>query len=360
MPDLRKDPVAGRWVIISQERANRPSSLLNTCPDEPLDKKNPFLPGQEHETPPEVLAYRPPGTKPNTPGWWVRVVPNKFPALESSGEIIRRGEGMYDMMSGIGVHEVVIESPEPDRQIPDMDEDQVEEIIWAYRDRSVELQKDPRFKYVQVFKNYGTSSGASLWHPHSQIIALPIVPSAVTEELHIAKKYYEYKERSVYTDIINQEQRDGVRIVMENSNFICFCPFASRFPFEMHIMPKVRQQQFSDITKNAVADLSEILKGSLKKLKLTADNPAYNMIIRTTPSTEVHTPYSHWRIEILPGLSSVAGFEWGSGFYINPVPPEDAAELLREAELPRADPNQETLKQKLIRESTTRVKKIKT
>ncbi|MGF1573079.1 MAG: galactose-1-phosphate uridylyltransferase [Sumerlaeia bacterium] len=359
MPELRKDPVLGRWVIIATDRAKRPASLVHSAPQNPIDENNPFLPGNESETPGEVLAYRPTGTKPNTPGWWVRVIPNKFPALDSSGEMIRRGEGMYDMMNGVGRHEVVVESPDPTKQLPDMDEEQVQEVIWAYRDRSVDLKRDPRFRYIQVFKNYGIQSGASFWHPHSQIIALPIVPSAVQEEIWGAKRYYEYKERNVYLDIIHQEQRDKVRVIMENDQFISFCPYASRFPFEMQIMLKERQQQFSDINKSSVTDLAEILKGSLKKLKTSLNDPAYNMIIRTTPEDESRSPYCHWRIEILPSLSRVAGFEWGSGFFINPVPPEVAAETLRNAELPKPEKNQETLKAKLIRESKEQTEKLK-
>lgn len=359
MPELRKDPVLGRWVIIATDRAKRPSSFVCTAPENPVDAENPFLPGKEKETPEEVLAYRPAGTKPNTPGWWVRVVPNKYPALDSSAALIRRGEGMYDLISGVGRHEVIIESPDPTKQIPDMDEEQVQEIIWAYRDRSVDIKRDPRFRYTQVFKNYGMQSGASFWHPHSQLIALPIVPSAVHEELVGAKKYYEYKERNVYLDVIHQEQRDKVRVVLENDQFICFCPYASRFPFEMQIMPKERQQQFSDVNKSAVTDLASILKGSLKKLQLALNDPAYNMIIRTTPEDEAKSPWCHWRIEILPALSRVAGFEWGSGFFINPVTPEDAAEMLRNTALPKPGAKQETLKARLIRESQEKTAKIK-
>ncbi len=334
MPELRKDPVVGRWVIISTERANRPSSLVNPVPSNKVDDFNPFLPGNEDKTPKEVLSYRPPGTAPNTPGWWVRVIPNKFPALDTDGNIERFGEGMYDMMNGIGRHEVVIESPEPDKQLPDMEEEQVQEVLWAFRDRSVELRKDPRYRYVLIFKNYGPQAGASIWHPHSQIIALPIVPKNVQEEIDGARKYFEYKERCVFCDMVHQEQKDGDRVVMENDAFIAFCPYASRFPFETWILPKRHEQFFSDITKNAVLDLAEIIKGTLRKLQRALGDPSYNLIVRTTPDDAGPSAYCHWHIEILPALSRVAGFEWGTGFFINPVPPENAADILREAELP--------------------------
>jgi UDPglucose--hexose-1-phosphate uridylyltransferase len=335
MPELRKDPVTGRWVIISSERGKRPQTLLSPVPRE-ADEFNPFAPGNEDKTPPEVLAYRPPSTPPNTPGWWLRVIPNKFPALSADGDIQRAGDGMYDLMNGIGRHEVVIEGPDADVQLPDMDEEQVQEVIWAYRDRSIELKKDSRFRYVLIFKNYGKEAGASIWHPHSQIIALPVVPKSVQEEIEGARRYYEYKERCVYMDMVQQELKDGKRLVMENDSFVAFCPFASRFPFETWILPKKNEQFFSNITKNGVIDLASILKGTLNKLKLGVGDPAYNFLIRTTPEDLGPVPYHTWHIEILPALGKVAGFEWGSGFHINPVPPEEAADILRQAELPRS------------------------
>lgn len=349
MPELRKDPVIGRWVIISTERARRPSSCVAPVPAEKHDEVDPFSPGNEQMTPPELLAYRPAGTKPNTPGWWVRVVPNKFPALESTGDPTRKGHGMYDQMSGIGSHEVVVETPEADLQLPDMPPEQVQEVIWAFRDRSVALRRDSRFRYIQIFKNYGAQAGASIWHPHSQIIALPIVPKNLQEKLEGAKSYYDYKERCVYTDIVHQEQRDGDRIVEENESFISFCPYASAFPFEISILPKRQQNFFADLSKNEVVDLAEILRGTLRKLKFAVNDPAYNLVIHTTPDKLGAVPYFSWHIEILPALSKVAGFEWGSGFFINPLPPEDAAEFLRGAVLPQ-DPASETEASRRARE----------
>ncbi|MDK2973421.1 MAG: UDPglucose--hexose-phosphate uridylyltransferase [Candidatus Sumerlaeota bacterium] len=334
MPELRRDPVTGRWVIIATERAKRPSALVDTTPTEKIDKVNPFKAGNEHMTPPEILAYRPPGSKANSEGWWVRVFPNMYPALESEGEVSRAGLGMFDMMNGIGAHEVVVESPDEGVQLGDMDVEQVQEAIWAYRDRAVALRKDPRFQYVMIFKNYGKQAGASIWHPHSQIIALPIVPKNVQEKIEGARRYFDYKERCVFCDMIHQERNDAARVVMENDEFIAFCPYASRFPFEVFILPKQHACFFSDITKNIVSHLAEILQGTLRRLKLAVNDPAYNMIIHTTPKTLGDVPYFHWHIEILPALSRVAGFEWGSGFFINPIPPEDAAKFLRHAEMP--------------------------
>ncbi len=329
MPELRKDPVIGRWVIIATERGKRPEAF-NTNEDQKRGGFCPFCPGFEEKTPGEVLSYRPADTRKNEPQWWLRVVPNKFPALEMEGQPKRVGVGMYDKMNGIGAHEVIIETPEHDLDIADMTDKQVEEIIWAYRDRSIELRKDKRFRYILIFKNHGKDAGASLDHPHSQIIALPIIPKRVQEELVGAQKYFEYKERCVFCDMVHQELSDNQRIVAQNDTFVSFLPFASRFPYETWIVPKEHDVYFNDIQKNGVIDLARILRRTLRKIKITLKNPAYNFLIHTTPFESGPTPYYHWHIEIIPKLTSVAGFEWGTGFYINPTPPEEAARYLRD------------------------------
>lgn len=290
----------------------------------------PFCNGNEAHTPPEVLSYRDPNTKPDNDGWWIRVVPNKFPALQIEGDLNRAGEGMFDKMNGIGAHEVVIETPKHGLDLPDMTDRQVAEVLWAFRDRSIELRKDSRFRYVLIFKNHGAEAGATLEHPHSQIIALPIVPKRVQEEIDGARRYYDYKERCVFCDIIHQEMNDGTRIVQENDSFLSFFPYASRFPFEVWIVPKRHEVFFSDIQKNGVTNLSKILRSTLRKLKYALDNPDYNFLIHTTPFDEGAVPYYHWHIEIMPRLTRVAGFEWGTGFYINPMPPEEAAKFFAE------------------------------
>lgn len=338
MPELRKDPVTGRWVIIATERAKRPAQYQRTD-EERRGGFCPFCPGNEKSTPPEVLSYRPTTTAKDDEGWWLRVVPNKFPALRMEGPLKRSGEGMYDRITGYGSHEVLIESPDHEHTIADLPEEQVQEIIWALRDRSVELRKDPRMRYVMIFKNHGREAGASLEHPHAQLISLPIVPKRVQEELGGAQKYYDYKERCVFCDMIHQELSENVRIVAENDTFLCFMPFASSFPFETCIIPKEHSCFFHDIQKNQVVDLAKIMKTTLGLLRDALDNPAYNFVIHTTPLDETgQVPWYHWHIEVVPKLTKVAGFEWGSGFYINPTPPEEAARFLQEmASRPRGD-----------------------
>lgn len=329
MPELRKDPVIGHWVIIATERAKRPSSYVIEPEKKTRHGFCPFCVGNEQNTPPEALSYRSPGTMRDAPGWWVRVVPNKFPALQIEGPENRAGEGMYDKMNGLGAHEVVIETTEHDLDLPDLPVKQTQEVIWSYRDRMVELRKNTRLRFAMIFKNHGREAGASLDHPHSQIIALPVVPKRVQEELDGSRLYYNYKERCVFCDMIRQELHDGSRIVAENNSFICLAPFAARLPFESWILPKAHSASFSEITKNEVAELGELMHDVLGRVKNVLDDPPYNYMIHTLPFNETNESYYHWHIEIIPKLTRTAGFEWGTGFYINPTPPEEAARFLR-------------------------------
>lgn len=328
-PQLRKDPVIGRWVIISTDRGKRPSDWAV----ESEVKRGgfcPFCPGNEDKTPPEISAKRMNGTGKDAPGWDIRVVPNKFPALQIEGELNRRGEGIFDMMNGIGAHEVVIESPDHLVELPDLSVDHIRDIFWIFRERILDLKNDIRFKYILVFKNQGKAAGASLEHSHSQIIAMPIIPKRVTEELDGARRYYNYKERCIYCDIIRQEIQWKSRLVINNPNFLVFEPFAARFPFETWLLPIQHRFSFESISFEETYDLAATVKEILQRINKTLDNPPYNFIIHTSPLQDLEYLEYHWHIEIIPKLTKVAGFEWGSGFYINPTPPEDAAMALRE------------------------------
>jgi UDPglucose--hexose-1-phosphate uridylyltransferase len=330
MPELRKDPIYGRWVIISTERSRRPSDF---APEErrPIGGFCPLCEGNEDRTPPEVLAFRDNGASPNSPGWSLRVVPNKFPALRIEGELDREGEGIYDKMNGIGAHEVVIETPQHSETLSTLPLKDVEKVLWAYRERMIDLRRDQRLRHVLVFKNYGSAAGASLEHSHSQIIALPIVPTRVREEIEGSKNYFLYKDRCVYCDIIRQELRQRSRVIAENSGFVSITPFASRFPFETWILPKTHQPSYELMEGSFYGQAAEILSDTLRRLRQVLDDPPYNYIIHTSSYPEQDRDYYHWHIEIMPKLTKVAGFEWGTGFYINPTPPEEAAEYLREA-----------------------------
>jgi UDPglucose--hexose-1-phosphate uridylyltransferase len=332
LPELRKDPITGRWVIIATDRGKRPSDFVK----ETVRIKGGFCPfcyGNEDKTPPEILAYRTDGGQRNSPGWRLRVVPNKFPALGIEGNLNRQGEGLFDKMNGVGAHEVIIETPDHNASMATIGEQEVEDVFWAFRDRMLDLKKDKRFRYILIFKNHGEAAGASLEHSHSQLIALPIVPKLVREEIEGSKAHFSFKERCVYCDIIRQELNSGVRVIDENQDFVIVAPYAPRFPFETWILPKTHDSCFEDAQKREYQNLSKILKTMLLKMDRVLDFPAYNLVIHTSPLTEAINDFYHWHIELMPKLSKVAGFEWGTGFYINPVTPEDSAKFLREASI---------------------------
>ncbi|MEW6368671.1 MAG: galactose-1-phosphate uridylyltransferase [Acidobacteriota bacterium] len=332
MPELRKDPVSGRWIIISTERGKRPSEFRG---ETPARRNNggfcPFCPGNEDKTPREVLSYRRDGSPPDTPGWELRVVPNRYPALRIEGGLNRQGEGIYDKMNGIGAHEVIIETPSHEATLATLAERDIENVFWSFHDRVLDLKKDRRFKYILIFKNHGEAAGASVEHTHSQLIALPIVPKRVREEIDGCKTYYSFKERCIYCDIIKQESDVGTRVIAENSDFLAVSPFAPRFPFETWILPKNHGAYFEACQKHEYENLSKVVKDILMRMDRVLEFPPYNMLIQTSPFHEIVTDFYHWHIEIMPKLTKVAGFEWGTGFYLNPTLPEEAAKFMREA-----------------------------
>jgi UDPglucose--hexose-1-phosphate uridylyltransferase len=331
MPELRKDPIVGRWVIIATERAKRPVPQKQ----EPFPSSGPcpFCAGNEKETPHEIIAYRSRGSRVDEPGWRVRVVPNKYPALQIEGDLNKRGDGIYDRMNGIGAHEVILECPFHETSLANLTEENIREILWVYRDRLVDLKKDPRLVYGMVFKNVGAVAGASLEHSHSQLIVTPIVPINVWEEMTGAMEFFNYRGRCIFCDMVYQEVSAAKRIVMETPHFLAFCPYASRFPFETWILPKVHNSHYENIQKIEVDELGAVMKTVLMKLEKFLEKPAYNYIIHTSPFDTQALPHYHWHIEVIPRLTRVAGFEWGTGFYINPVPPEQGATFLREVEV---------------------------
>jgi len=330
MPELRRDPVLGRWIIISRERRKRPS-------DFPIEVSQgnggfcPLCPGNESSTPPAVLTFNKEEQEGGESQWQVRVVPNKYPALVIEGDLEKEGIGLYDRMNGIGAHEVIIESPSHDEKFADLDQRNMALVFKAYKDRILDLEKDLRFKYVMVFKNHGRAAGASLEHSHSQLIALPILPRMIVSELAGAKSHYNYKERCVFCDIIRQEMQQDVRVVCQNEKFITLTPFAPRTPFEMWILPKHHSSVYCFQEDEDLLALADIFSLSLRALSCCIPNVPYNFVLHTGPLHEQAVEYYHWHFEIVPKLTSIAGFEWGSGFYINPLPPEEAAEFLRQS-----------------------------
>lgn len=343
MPELRKDPVIGRWVIVAAERAKRPRDFVSVAKEPPEEKECPFCEGNESQTPKEVFAIRKPRSQPNGPGWEVRVISSIAPLLRIEGDLGRRGVGMYDVMSGVGAHEVILETPEHVANTADLSEEQIGKGIQAQVARFQDLEKDYRFKYLLLFKNYGWQAGGSnIRHARSQLIATAVTPKRVKEELVGAKKYYEYKERCLYCDLILQELEERKRVVAENDGFLAMAPYASRFPFEVCILPKEHSCDFYMIQPDQIKQLAQILKRVYGALKMVLNDPPYNSILHTAPfrCTRLNRKAGywrtiehdyHWHLELMPRLTRVAGFEWGSGFYINVTTPEEAAKSLREA-----------------------------
>ncbi len=336
MPELRKDPIIQRWVIIATERAKRPTDFKV-----PQDTGNsgtcPFCEGNEKMTPPEIFAIRKSGAQRDGPDWSVRVVPNKFPALRIEGDLGKLGVGIYDKMNGIGAHEVVIETTKHEEKIEMQSVDSLFEVFNTYKLRLMDLKLDERFRYILIFKNEGKTAGASLGHPHSQLIATPVTPKRIREELLGAQHYYEYKDRCIYCDIIREEGIQKERIVYENSGFLSFCPFASRFPFEIWVVPKRHDPDFDSMEQDEIYAFADVMKVSLAKLTKALNHPHYNFMLHTGPVRWPRRGYwttidhdFHWHVEIIPRLTNVAGFEWGTGFYINPTVPEEAAKYLQE------------------------------
>lgn len=333
MTELRRDPVVGRWVIIDVDNPMKPEDF-HVEPHHYDDATNcPFCYGNEHMTPPEIQAFRHEKTKANAPGWQVRVVPNKFPALQIEGDLDRRPLGIFDMSNGIGAHEVIIETPYHTKDIPDLDVHEIEKALEMYAFRSKDLEKDKRFKYIMLFKNFGSASGATIDHNHTQLIALPMIPKNVLEEITGAMEYYEYRDRCIFCDMMRQEMDEKERILCQNKSFVAFCPFVSRSPFEIWIMPKVHKVSYCDISKDEITELSKMLKEVLLRMKTALNDPAYNFIIHTAPINGDDKPGYHWHMEIMPRLSRIAGFEWGTGFYAVGTPPEIAIKYLKEAKI---------------------------
>lgn len=325
MSELRREPITRRWVLITPEPLkissppyssfNFPQTEANLCP---------FCPGKEDQTPLEIYAIRREGMEQNPKEWLVRVVPNKFPFFRIEGDLNRRPEGMYDVMNGIGAHEIVIESPTHDENWSTMEESQLERVLKVYEERYIDLKKDKRFKHIIIVKS---QFGQTVFHPHSHIVAMPFVPRRIDEETGGAIDYYRRKDRCIYCDIINEEIACKKRVITENGSFLSFAPFASRYPFETWIIPKDHIPNFAEDLKKA--SLAKILKEVFTQINSLLSHPPSSVVFHTSPLEYSYSAEYHWHIEIRPRVKEGMGFEWGTGFFVNSVTPEEATNLLR-------------------------------
>lgn len=337
--ELRKDAVINRWVIVAPERGARPHEFARLPEREDTAAGCPLCEHNEHMTPHEVFAVRDKG-EPDRPGWYVRVVPNKFPALRIEGDPAPGSVGPYQRMNGIGAHEVIVESPRHEDDLAFTPAEQVIRVLTAVRRRTEDLRRDERFRHVIVFRNHGQLAGASLGHPHSQVIALPIVPRSVQEFVSASAQFHTQHGRCIFCDVLDQELAADDRIITHSEHFVVLAPYASRFAYEAAIYPRRHCHDIVQMSAQEQADLAHLLRRLLMSYRAALFNPPYNMVYQTAPSLpsgSANGPggnrldsHYHWRIEIMPRLTTFAGFEWGTGFYINPVAPEDAADKLRE------------------------------
>jgi UDPglucose--hexose-1-phosphate uridylyltransferase len=333
-PEFRRDPLHNTWVVFAPERQRRPQDYAAaTLSSTALD---PFAEGNERLTPPEVFALRKEKTKANEPGWRVRVVPNRYPALRIEGQLDAKPEGLYDRVSGIGAHEVIIETPDAKTALEDLTISGMAEVFATYRERILDLDKDSRFQHIYIFKNNGPSAGASLAHAHSQLVALPIVPPLVEAKLLRAREHFAARQRSLFSDILHTERSGGTRMVAENDGYALFCPYASRFPFELAVFPRRHNPEFVSCSPTELYDLAEVVRFALQRLNAVLEKPGYNLLLHTAPLkrplNDRFASAKHdycWHLEIVPRFQSLAGFEIGLGAYINTVYPEDAARFLR-------------------------------
>lgn len=340
--ELRLDYLNNRWSLISIERSRRPRDYTVSVYEEPVVdiSKCPFEYGNEDKTPEEVFAIREDGSSPNKPGWKVRVFPNKYPALRIENPNIRDTDGFFDKIGGFGAHEVIVETPDHFKHTQDFSLEEYFNMFVAFRERMRALYLDQRIKYVHIFKNHGKEAGKSLVHSHSQLIALPIIPTKVDVQISQLRKYFSEKERCYLCDEIKMELKEGKRVVYENQDFIAYCPYASLYPFQIRVAPKKHSHDFSSVTDDTLRQLSEVMQYAIRKLHKALINPPFNLVLYTAPPPrrDFSQPnyyygieqFYHWHIEILPRITTLAGFELGTDIYINPTPPEEAAKFLVE------------------------------
>ncbi|KAH7307500.1 hypothetical protein KP509_22G062600 [Ceratopteris richardii] len=342
MPELRKDPVLGKWVVLSEARAKRPSDFKDSSPSaQPKNGPCPFCQGHEHETGAELFALREGSL---IPDWRVRVVKNIYPAvsMESSDgfdDSVSKEEEVSSPFHGckvpaMGSHEVVIETPHHSVKFTSLSLKNVEEILSCFRHRMCQLREESRFKYIQVFKNQGKAAGASMEHSHSQIIALPIIPHQIQLEIENTRTYFERKRRCILCEILKHDIEDGSRLIDITTDYAVLAPYAPKYPYETWIIPRVHASNFENINDVQMQSLACTLLSTLKKIECLFDDVPFNYMLHSSPVQEYRdVPFYHWTIRIIPHLASLGGFELGSGCHIVPVYPEKSALQLREIKL---------------------------
>lgn len=341
MKEIRKDPFTGHWVVFNSALRDKIFEFWKDRHYEiPKLEKCSFCEGNESETPPETVSYRHSGTEQNKPGWWIRVFENKGAVLQPDEDLDRHPIGMYDVTTGFGIHEIIVETPKHQTQLEELPFGQVRDVLWCFKERISNLKKDIRLKYVTIFKNFGLGTFGSMEHSHSQLLATPITPRKIKDELTQSKDYYNDKERCLFCDIIKQETRMKERLIFETEHMVAISPFAALSPYEIFILPKKHNHLYEEISPTEMNDLTDILIVALKKLAKLLSVPPYTLTIHTSPNLTNRPGYwstimydFHWHIEISPRLYRMSGLEWGTGFFFNPIFPEVATEELKNTQI---------------------------
>ncbi len=327
MSELRFNFVTGDWVIIAPERAKRPEDFKSTKKQEELPDyiaTCPLCAGNEDQTPPESFRIKKDGT------WLVRVVPNKFAAVNHEESIVRQSTGAKKFMTGAGLHEVIIDTPLHNTSIANLPISNVEAILTAYKRRFLDYYQIPYIEHVIIFKNHGLRAGTSLQHPHSQIVGTPVIPGRLKSRIEDALKYYDDFGECLYCLILREELDEGVRVISQNDSFAAFIPYSALSPFHIWIFPKRHRACFGSITDSELHDLASILKETLKRLHRGLGNPDFNYAIHSLSPQECAVKYFHWYLSIVTRVTRTAGFEIGTGMYINPSVPDSSAKFLRD------------------------------
>jgi UDPglucose--hexose-1-phosphate uridylyltransferase len=333
MSELRQNIITRDWVIIATERAQRPDQFavakreLESPP--PHQSTCPFCVGNEEDNTVETCRLCD-----DHHNWKVRAITNKFPALSPTQTGVRISDGIHRTISGIGYHEVIVEHPRHDLTTALLTFQDLANILLVYRQRYSEIRKDPRIETIIIFKNHGESAGTSLEHPHSQIAATPVVPYQFRTRIDEAIRYFDDTGKCLFCRTLEDELAAKQRIIVESEYFVAFIPYAALSPFHTWIFPRRHSSSFDDINDEEIADLAIVLKTVMAKIYYGLNNPDYNYTIRSVPTGELGTKYFHWYIAIVPRVSRQAGFELGSGMYINTSLPEESAKFLRSVVIP--------------------------
>jgi UDPglucose--hexose-1-phosphate uridylyltransferase len=320
--------VTGTWVVIATDRAMRPHDFSKVCTAEPETGSCPFDPGHETMTPLEVVAIRPDDTEPNSPGWQIRVVTNKFPAFEA-GEKVEESSAMFPRRGADGSHEVIINTPDHDKSLATMTLEEVALVVRVYRHRYRANSENPDVRYIHIIVNHGREAGASLEHSHSQLFGVPLVPPLIQQELTGASWHHKSKGECVFCRMLREELEAGVRVVTETDGFVAVAPFASRMPFEVWLIPRLHQESFDMTSDGRLEDFAQILKDVLGRYRDKFDDPPYNYFIHTAPCDGSDYEYYHWHLEMFPKLTTLGAFELGTSMMINVTAPEYAAAHLK-------------------------------